>query len=311
VLNKANLPRIDQQPLATGAASAVAAGDERAKQSQFPPGRQERQAVCRKGVMTNLARTWPRKNKANSRPDSGGQWPVTLPVPPVGPIVLNKANLHRSRGKIKVLACEGGRSRAGTPNLRRDHLRCQYECAGGPGPIVRNKMPATKVQKVEPGPRFGADIGDYSGRFRLLSGASNKANLLRTDRKRRWRPGPQVLPPLGTSAPNKANLRNQADARDLEQTIASREAASRRAGKRNHSRYVGWHRQGWPAALTMVSRIPSSHRQGQSPWRCHPNRQVLRSPARQSTAVGRPHRGSALPPDSCCLGGDNIVDWAA
>jgi hypothetical protein len=45
------------------------------------------------------------------------------------------------------------------------------------GADCTNKMPATKVQKVEPGPRFGADIGDYSGRFRLLSGASNKANF--------------------------------------------------------------------------------------------------------------------------------------
>ena len=32
--------------------------------------------------------------------------------------------------------------------------------------------PATKVEKVESEPRSGANIGDYSGRLRLLSGAS-------------------------------------------------------------------------------------------------------------------------------------------
>jgi hypothetical protein len=42
--------------------------------------------------------------------------------------------------------------------------------------FVRNKTPATKVEKVESEPRFGTNIGDYSGRLRLLSGA-NKANL--------------------------------------------------------------------------------------------------------------------------------------
>jgi hypothetical protein len=50
----------------------------------------------------------------------------------------------------------------------------------GPGrPSVRNKTPATKVENVESEPRSGANIGDYSGRLRLLSGASNKANFTR------------------------------------------------------------------------------------------------------------------------------------
>jgi hypothetical protein len=43
--------------------------------------------------------------------------------------------------------------------------------------IVQNKTPATKVEKAESEPRFGVNIGDYSARLRLLSGASNKANL--------------------------------------------------------------------------------------------------------------------------------------
>jgi hypothetical protein len=42
---------------------------------------------------------------------------------------------------------------------------------------VPNKTPATKVEKVESEPRFGVNIYDYSGRLRLLSGASNKANF--------------------------------------------------------------------------------------------------------------------------------------
>jgi hypothetical protein len=37
--------------------------------------------------------------------------------------------------------------------------------------------PATKVEKVESEPRFRASIGDYSGRLRLLSGASSLAKL--------------------------------------------------------------------------------------------------------------------------------------
>jgi hypothetical protein len=38
-------------------------------------------------------------------------------------------------------------------------------------------MPATKVERVESEPRSGANIGDYSGRLRLLSGASFFENL--------------------------------------------------------------------------------------------------------------------------------------
>ena len=44
------------------------------------------------------------------------------------------------------------------------------------GPSAPNKTPATKVERVESKPRFGANIADYSERLRLLSGASNKAN---------------------------------------------------------------------------------------------------------------------------------------
>ena len=39
-----------------------------------------------------------------------------------------------------------------------------------------SSTPATKVEKVESEPRFGVNIGDYSGRLRLLSGASSLAN---------------------------------------------------------------------------------------------------------------------------------------
>ena len=45
------------------------------------------------------------------------------------------------------------------------------------GQSVPNKTPPPKVEKVESEPRFRASIGDYSGRLRLLSGASNKANF--------------------------------------------------------------------------------------------------------------------------------------
>jgi hypothetical protein len=57
---------------------------------------------------------------------------------------------------------------------------------------VRNKTPATKVEKVEFEPRSGANIGDYSGRLRLLSGVSNKANLVS-----KRRPGLSKLGPQG------------------------------------------------------------------------------------------------------------------
>jgi hypothetical protein len=48
---------------------------------------------------------------------------------------------------------------------------------GGPGANWLCLTPATKVEKVESEPRFGANIADYSSRLRLLSQASNKANL--------------------------------------------------------------------------------------------------------------------------------------
>jgi hypothetical protein len=39
--------------------------------------------------------------------------------------------------------------------------------------LLPKLTPATKVEEVESEPRSGANIGDYSGRLRLLSGASN------------------------------------------------------------------------------------------------------------------------------------------
>ena len=45
-------------------------------------------------------------------------------------------------------------------------------------PIVSNKTPATKAERVESEPRFGANIGGYSGRSQLLSGASELHHLV-------------------------------------------------------------------------------------------------------------------------------------
>lgn len=89
--NKANLPRIDRRAWA----ASVATGGNRAKQSQFPPGDQERQTVCGKGVMVNWTRTRPRKNKANSRTTRPERGPAWLPMLFVRLIILNKANLPR------------------------------------------------------------------------------------------------------------------------------------------------------------------------------------------------------------------------
>jgi hypothetical protein len=63
------------------------------------------------------------------------------------------------------LKCQGNKANFGSPP------------ANSREPATPNKTPATKVEKVESEPRFGANTADHSGRWRLLSGASNKANF--------------------------------------------------------------------------------------------------------------------------------------
>ena len=75
------------------AANAAAAGGQRAKQSQFRQSGTEGQVLCGKRVMTNWMRKRPRQNKANFHGNSSGRGSARRSVPPVGPIVRNKANL--------------------------------------------------------------------------------------------------------------------------------------------------------------------------------------------------------------------------
>jgi hypothetical protein len=63
-----------------------------------------------------------------------------------------------------------------------------------------NKTPATKVERVESEPRFGANIGDYSARLRLLSGASNKANFAQMANTRSWFSWTPAFPARPTAA---------------------------------------------------------------------------------------------------------------
>ena len=112
----------------------------------MPPGRNEGQVLCGRRVMTNRARKRPRQNKANSRTDSREQGSASLPVPPTGPIVQNKANLPSSRGNGRGLARssmaaplgQGVRNKANSRTDRTGHGTARLP--GPPvGPIVRNK----------------------------------------------------------------------------------------------------------------------------------------------------------------------------
>ena len=112
----------------------------------IPPERHAGQVLCGRRVMTNRARKRPRQNKANSRTDSREQGSASLPVPPTGPIVQNKANLPSSRGNGRGLARssmaaplgQGVRNKANSRTDRTGHGTARLP--GPPvGPIVRNK----------------------------------------------------------------------------------------------------------------------------------------------------------------------------
>ena len=62
-------------------------------------------------------------------------------------------------------------------NSRHNPFAEQHLALYGPAGDWLCLTPATKVERVESEPRFGANIGDYSVRWRLLSGASCFARL--------------------------------------------------------------------------------------------------------------------------------------
>ena len=145
-------------------------------------------------------------------------------LPTVGAIAPNKANFARAGTR------ERGQTRSPTPlPLSQERAKQsqippeQYE-----GQVLFGKGVMTHLTRKRPRPNKANSRTDNSGHGPARLPAPpvgptvrNKANLPRTDRKRQWLVGPQVLPPLGISVRNKANFRGRANAMDLEQTIAS------------------------------------------------------------------------------------------
>jgi hypothetical protein len=170
--------------------------------------------------------TWrrPRRNKANFRAGSNGRRAARLPVPPVGPSVRNKANLPPVPANIKALVTRArkrsggdaqptrkrrmarGNSAKQSQFARTGRRRCRLagaETLLSLGTIVRNKANLPAGTKMGAGRR-----SDQRGHGSSLLRQTNPIC-----RRRAWK---TIVKARGLG-----DATRQADARDLEQTIAS------------------------------------------------------------------------------------------
>ncbi len=197
--------------------------------------------------MTSWIRKRPRRNKANFRTNGSERGPARLPVPLATAIVRNKANLRWFREKIKVLGCEGGRRRAWTPNPRRDHLRRQYERAGGAGASAPNKANSRA--------RCG-------GRGPWTTIVQNEANL--SPAVREWTRAGRLGAPAGVDCAKRSQFEEESQVRSVKCQVRMGVANVR--NKANSRTDGNGQRPAWPpeppvgANRTKRSQFPASGR---------------------------------------------------